>query len=155
MSCLSDTVFLLSLPVRSFSPRHSEGTLLVKFYKKEIDFTLPRVPNQKNLFTSDWKCVAAWSRFFPLRIINLSWRKCECERDALREWGISAKPWRTLQYTPSCANHFVSFRSASSIPHMLHFAIGNRRMKRSRQTSVYMQAWHRVCLFFSHCLLLR
>ena len=35
-------------------PRHSEGTLLVKFTLKEIDFTLPRIPNQKNLFTSDW-----------------------------------------------------------------------------------------------------
>ena len=27
--------------------------------------------------TSDWKCIAVWSRFFPLRIINLSWRKCK------------------------------------------------------------------------------
>ena len=47
MPCLSDTVFFAVTSSQKFFPRHSEGTLLVKFYKKEIGFTLLCISNRK------------------------------------------------------------------------------------------------------------
>ena len=46
-SCLSDTVFFAVTFSQKFLPCHSEGTLLVKFYKKEIGFTLLCISNRK------------------------------------------------------------------------------------------------------------
>ena len=147
MPCLSDIVFLRCLFQSEVSLYYQKADSSIKFQKKRRPHVATNF--QTEVFFAFWrKCAAAWSQFFKQKH-ELKRRKCMHEMYVLRERGISAKPWRAMQnihfmrpFVVWLHISFGYFRSVSSIPPPLHFAIGSRRMKRNRSYPVYMQAWH-------------